>query len=481
MGIFRPLGLALVLAIGFEMVLGFAVGYVSLVVMQRGDFIRERLMIRADGTPVINRSAESVGGMPVRTYYFLDRSEAPHPIYAEVWPECALLDMPGEVKAGLSSRENACIGRFSDARADTPKYWYFVHDAARDGRGYFVGYDGESRRRAGYIGRDGLRPDRPPVEQCFPVDGVTAFSPPAFTNRSLYVQRSYSNDDIYPMWRVDMICGGQLLEVDLRSGSVATIMEAADLRSMETLVTFTRSTAAGDDTPSYHAHAHLAVRTSDRFLIFDAPRTPPTAFLLPEELRDQRQISVYELDAKTVLVQTHRHLHENGEVDELTWIDVSGKVVRRESVPLEISRRFAEPVWTALAIPIPLLLDILFTVVGPLSRVAFGESPNYAAALAYDLAESWPVLLFVTLLSAALAWYCFRRQRRYCQRFNGVWLAFVFLLGLPGLVGYLFHRRWPVLEKCPACGQVVPRDRDACAKCGAAFPPPDPKGCEVFA
>ena len=136
----------------------------------------------------------------------------------------------------------------------------------------------------------------------------------------------------------------------------------------------------------------------------------------------------------------------------------------------------------ALAIPAPVdTRRLLATVAVPLADWAIGLEPNYSAALARCLAAWWPALLVVTLLAAVLAWYCCRRHRRYYQPASGVWFVFVLLTGLPGLVAYLFHRRWPVLEKCPACGQAVPHDREACANCGAAFPPPEPKGCEVFA
>ena len=84
------------------------------------------------------------------------------------------------------------------------------------------------------------------------------------------------------------------------------------------------------------------------------------------------------------------------------------------------------------------------------------------------------------MLSAVLAVYCYRRHRRYHQGFGGAWFVFVFLTGLPGLVAYLFHRRWPVLEKCPACGNEVPCDRASSAKCGS-IPRRNPGGGEVFA
>ncbi len=121
------------------------------------------------------------------------------------------------------------------------------------------------------------------------------------------------------------------------------------------------------------------------------------------------------------------------------------------------------------------------TVSDPRFLVANQAEPNYSAALTRCLAVWWPPFAAVTLLAAALAWYCCRRHRRYCQPASGVWFGFVLLAGVPGLVAYLCHRRWPVLEKCPACGHDVPRDREACARCGAAFPTAEPTGCEVFA
>ena len=84
-------------------------------------------------------------------------------------------------------------------------------------------------------------------------------------------------------------------------------------------------------------------------------------------------------------------------------------------------------------------------------------------------------------LSALFAWICARRQAKYAQPWTKTWVVFVFLLGLPGLLGYLWHRRWPVLEKCPSCQAASPRDRLACPRCHADFPEPGPVGLEVLA
>ena len=109
-----------------------------------------------------------------------------------------------------------------------------------------------------------------------------------------------------------------------------------------------------------------------------------------------------------------------------------------------------------------------------------GEAGSVGQAVARALAETWPPLVFVGVLAAGLAWLTVRRQREYAQGRTVAWAIFVFLFGLPGLVGYLVHRRWPFRAACPACHRLVPRDRSSCAACRAEFPTPQPKGIEVL-
>jgi hypothetical protein len=73
------------------------------------------------------------------------------------------------------------------------------------------------------------------------------------------------------------------------------------------------------------------------------------------------------------------------------------------------------------------------------------------------------------------------RHRRYAHHGAIAWAIFVLITGVPGFIGYLLHRRWPVVVRCEHCGAQTPRDRDTCLNCGTAFPPPAPKGIEVFA
>ena len=367
--------------------------------------------------------------------------------------------------------------RYND-RQSHAHCWYFLHDGLRDGRGYFVGYDSQSRRCVGFIGRDGVRPDQPPVEQWFPVDGAKLASRTALTS---YRFGGDSDNEEYFEQQVWLISGDQLLGVDLQAGSVKTLMGPTELIALAWLSTASTSKAAGEESPHVTFHPHLAVRAADRVVVFDAKGKPHAAFPLPEEFRE-RSFELYELDPGRALLMADRDLPDGTRHEDLSWIDASGKVLRRAEVPLAGGNGpREESVMMALAVPAPVVLAFLATVLEPLNSVEIGLEPSYSAALARSLSLWWPSLLIVTLLAALLAWHCLRRHRRYYQPASAAWFVFVLLAGVPGLVAYLCHRRWPVLEKCPACGHQVPRDRETCARCTATFPAPEPTGCEVFA
>jgi hypothetical protein len=252
-------------------------------------------------------------------------------------------------------------------------------------------------------------------------------------------------------------------------------MESPDLIAVRTLETPSKRKAAVGEELRTHLRDELAVRTKDRVVIFDATGKQHSALPIPEELRGKGYFTVYDLGAGTALLAASRLLPDWSRREELSWIDASGKVLRRAEFTTAEGNpgKDAVEAWkTVLTAPAPLVLAC---------HVTNGLEPDYSAALARCLAAWWPALLTVTLLAAALAWHCCRRHRRYYQPYSGVWFVFVLLTGVPGLVAYLFCRCWPVLEKCRSCGQEVPHDREACANCGAAFPLPEPKGCEVFA
>jgi Phospholipase_D-nuclease N-terminal len=134
----------------------------------------------------------------------------------------------------------------------------------------------------------------------------------------------------------------------------------------------------------------------------------------------------------------------------------------------------------ALLVPAPVVSLFLLFVWLPLEVSNF-LWPEYQFAFVRSLSVTVPVFAVVCLAAIVVAVRCFLHHRRFSERGTIAWTIFVFCFGLPGFIGYLLHRRWPVLVRCTHCSQETPRDRDACLKCNTPFPPPSMKGIEVFA
>ena len=486
-GGFRPLGIALVVAFGFETVIAVVVGWgvSTWESLRPREGVNESLMVRWDGMPLIQSNAYNNyagDGHNNLAYRAVDGSSVPPPGEKDRWLKGASLTIP-RYTGVFPLQGYMRVGRFTNGQAP-PVQWYFVDDGARDGRGYFEGYDSASKRRTGFIGRNGIRPDRPPVKDWFPMDGNKLASDAAFSVRSVGpFWFGYERDEPsaeFPLWKVGMLSAGQVLEIDLRNGSVKTIFEAADL----IVIGLSGTVSAGEGPPHTNYHQHLAVRASDRVLLFDGEGKLLASYLVPEEFRDQG-FTLYELDGGKALLNVGRTVSDRGYENELAWIDSSGKILRREAVLLKGNYygmdQKGEARASALLVPAPAMLAFFAAVVMPREAISATRAANYSAAIAQSLALFAIPLLLVSLLSVVLAVLCWRRNRRYFQPASGLWFVFVLLMGLPGVVGYLFHRRWPVREACPSCGRLVPRDREACAACGKEFPAPQPKGIEVFA
>ncbi len=131
--------------------------------------VNETLIIRPDGTPVIQCCV--LNGYAGVTYRALDGNELPPAKGTNPSLGGILLPMP-RLDSLFPLAGDVRAGRYYDGEAPSTNAWYFLHDGTREGRGYFVGYNLQSKLCLGFIGRDGFRPDQPPVEQWFPVDGA---------------------------------------------------------------------------------------------------------------------------------------------------------------------------------------------------------------------------------------------------------------------------------------------------------------------
>jgi hypothetical protein len=352
--------------------------------------------------------------------------------------------------------------------------WYFIHDEKPDGKAYFVGYDSESKHCIGYLGLSGFSQSLPNEDDRFPVDGSKLIAGAAL-QPSLNPNGAYFNN---PCNTPIMISGNRLLKIDLRNRSIKVLMESPELISLALL----RVAKDNEETTSndlIYNHSLLAVRMTDRIILFNASGKQVQSYVIPKDLQD-RYCNFWRIDDEKAIISESKHPPK----EELTWIDPAGKVLRQEEVALEGTNIYSERTecWhMTLIIPEPVAMASLTMVLIPLDKVYADVFPNYKTALERTLSLCWPMLLTICILSAVLAFFCYRRQRRMAQPWTWVWVGFVFLCGVPGFLGYLFHRRWPVMEKCPACGNLVPHDRNDCSSCGTDFPLPELKGIEVFA
>ncbi|MFH1918838.1 MAG: hypothetical protein ABIP48_02980, partial [Planctomycetota bacterium] len=373
-------------------------------------------------------------------------------------------------------------------------YWYFVHDGRLiGGTGYFVGFNSKTKLPVGYIGLEGFRADKPPQHDRISVDGRRmAYRGAIISGQSYYGSgrepRGYSGEHevgkIAP-WTVYLLSGDRLLEVNLRTRSVGVVQESTGVLAAGKLERVVRSNADEAPKKRVQTNEHLAVRTQEEVHIVDPDGSGHRTYAIPAEIRGAA-FTFYELSDGTAMTHLTKRSGTTGTSEStFLWIDEQGNVLRREDVALG-QRSSTEPprgisYAVALAIPAPGIVTPAVVLAMPWGMLSTGEADDYPTAMIMVLSLLWPALLITNLLGAGTAWLCARRQKKYALPWTRTWIVFVFVFGIPGLLGYLFYRGWPVREECPACRETAPRDREACFACGADFPEPAPKGIEVFA
>jgi hypothetical protein len=373
--------------------------------------------------------------------------------------------------------------------------WYFVHDGKLDGHGYFVGYDRKTGTRLGYIGRDGACADRPPTDQQFPVDGRRMVN--RFNDRCWMDDRSdvfpscnyASPDDVspeevsvqlkhdqLPPFTLPFLADDGLVLLNFKRQTAKYIRKDTDVTAAAIAILDAIEITL-TPRPNARFRAGILLRTADRVRVVDMEGKEIQTYLLPAALRDCR-LQWWCLPGDRVLIRPGRTEWN----DELYWIDPKRDIARHENVTLEkhlALGRVKRDLILSLTAPSPASMAVV-SACKPWARFYCSEAITYWGVLGSTLASGWSPWL-VGGLSIGCAVSCYRRQRKYAMPCTGVWVAFVFLTGLPGYIGYLAHRRWPSRLPCPHCGRHVPRDRPACIACGREFPPPAMKGIEVLA
>jgi hypothetical protein len=472
----RPLLLALVLAAGFSAVWAVVVFWSSFAAFE---VLEPRLPIHSvvvtrEGVPLVrayDRATEKT------TYSTLTGGEVRKP--EPVPQHDTQLPVPERPSFGPQSWGQRIIpltlGR------PTAEYWYLLADGVPPGTAYFVGYDGETARRIGYLGAKGFQLELPGPADRFSVDDKALFerralaTPPSLTLQASSLREGLIQyDALRILGRGYLLCRDRLVEYDLKARRIRTVGHFPGAFSTSALETWQPATG--------QLEWDVAIRMPTEVAVLNLRTDQTQRFVLPAEVREG-SVHFYQTGPREAIL-AFEPAQSTSPVSgtDVLRIDSEGRILSRNEVrwPVRWWNSNAPSVFgTVIAAAFPAPLPALGVL--PLVHAPVNCEHEWPAAWLHGLVPAWVHLVPVFLLAAALAWECRRIQRRRGAPRTGAWMVFVFLFGVPGLVGYLVHRRWPPMIACEACRTPVPRDRQACLRCGKPFPAPPRTGKEVFA
>ena len=439
---------ALVIAAGFAVFLFFAAVWLNEVRKAFGGetsvYRLENLAVESDGTVLIG----TYGNVPI-TYRTLDGQPATVDSKVGEMRGAYLRSRTADDGEIPASGWEARVFPFADD-AVQPIYWYYIlADDSADGRAYFAGYNSETQRPVGYLGTNGFTATVPTRDGQFQVNGRgfaqrdSIFSSWGFhfTNgMSPMGPAKFDSNFNYAPWIVYLHSGGQFLKIDLSQRTVGPAVNADDILSASQ-ISRRDTTPQGAGSRYPRTLETYVLRRGDRIALLNPIEETTREIPLPAELRD-RDFAFYDLPNHTAFLDVWYWggRTRTGEHD-LVWLDADGAITRKEHLTLDQRRSYPSSLevtlLSALIIPGPLVGGLLF----------IGE--NAQDSFVNAVGNQWLRTLLVLLMSAAAAAIAAWQRRSAGQPRSFAWLAFVFLLGFPGLVGYLLHRRWPVARVVP--------------------------------
>lgn len=448
--IFSRICIALFVAVGFAVVYAIAAAWLGQVL--KGYFenepvagTAEMLFVEPDGTVLIFGYD---GKNPEYRYRSLDGSSAtPKSVRARLigafvsargaGPARGLQDVNQDGWAG-------CIYPFAD-NALPPTYWYFVvADDSLNGRGYFAGYNAQTRLSVGYLARDGFTSTRPARDAQFPIAGARFSYGSALFGCLSYGQREGLSptgpaepraDCTFPPWILYLHSGGRMLKIDLVSRTVGKAIEADDILSIRQAFR-----TEPDGLSSWRNIQTLAVRRPDRITHYNPVDESSEDWWIPAELRDE-DFTFYPANDQTAFVDVAHSSEPTRRIDhDLVWFNSAGEIDRREKVSLKEFR--VAPNGLAAAGPFLAMPELLLWA----CVIPMMDADQPGGGSLPSLADVWPGAVFVLFTTAIAVVLADRKQRRSGLPRSYAWLAFVVLLGMPGYIGFLVHRRWPVQQ-----------------------------------
>lgn len=484
----RPLVLASVLTLGTATVWTMIVMWTVVMVEKatRSRFVSYYIAVQADGTPFIQKMESSnrpVVPIASSEQFTLDgdriegKSDISTLYGAPLWQE--VHDTFGRPEWSERVSQFPVRGASDDSPADA-SMWYFIHDGLDDGRGYFVGYELTGNRCIGYMGVNGFAHEKPSRDSWFVMSrGEYAYG--LAIRSKIYSTIDRYNNRHYPLL---VRSGDLILEVDLGKRTVRTVFQGSSLLAMSR-ISRARVVPTSDFRPGIEQM--IAVRMPNEIAVVSLDGKIVGKYVLPKSFQADPASQFFTLPNEQALLVNSRTDRTTGLVSaKLSWIDTAGNVLGRRDVtlgkPEPVRNTSGEDAIAAVAFPAPgIMVPALALMGAPWLEQERHPELSYAQAIGPGIARAWPALLGLLILGAALSWACVRRQNKYALPWTKTWAVFVFFFGIPGYLGYLCHRRWPVHEECPECHKTTPQDRGACALCDTPLPTPAPKGIEIFA
>jgi hypothetical protein len=433
----------------------------------------EQLYVRLDGVPVI---VKQTNGGQSRQVLSLDRQPTTGDVYQILYP--AYVSPAGSGPSLVSSRDwTNRLAAISDGGSPAT-YWYLVHDGRANGLAYGVGYNSATKQAIGYFSREGFSERLPPREAWFQVKGDTglAYATP---------ERTFHEPYFFSQPSQFLLANNKLWQIDTRKRTVKSLLDCPAAEGIgwawRTSTTLPSAAANSPQQQAATAPRSLFVRSADAAMIVDQAAGDVQRYPLPANLQ-AKTLAAFQLADERLLLAASPLVA--GQDQLVVWIDPEGKAVEKQFAMDSLNRGSTDEttmsIVSAVAAP-ALVWQVLMVVVLMLQKLALGEAHSMPAAIRQAITICWPGIALVLAFSITSAVAAYRRQRRFGLPGAIGWAILSFIFGLPGWIAYRWHRTWPVLDECPSCDQPAPRDREACTECGAAFPPPELKGLEVFA
>ncbi len=455
----------------------------------------EYLSCREDGTPLIFKTSMS----------YRSRSEE----------ERVCRDIAGATIT-VSTKEELCTGevirqevywggsywaervfRVSEDK-EKGEVWYLKHNGKAVSKAVLEGFSLSTNLSLGFLGAEGFSNEPISDEKLFSIRRIRraqisnrVFFPAGRYNWLLSYRERDPLSDIIFLWTDD-----SLFRLNLNERSIKPIVQWTADEVVQNI----------DDTSGLLGTGHkkeddawrLVVKTSKRFIEVDTEGNLQELPLL-EELQRADPLRYFGKSQKGRIFSKEGCYVEEGEkvrqISTIYTLDDGGNLVSKEEVALLavlpdiLSELSASATYALFGIP-----GVVMTAIGDKDK---GKADlNVTAGM--DLANNYPVAARILgekrrtiiqrvvigfVITIAFALFALFWDNRYHGTVISqlTWFIYVLLFGLPGLVGYLTHRKWPARVPCAHCGTKLPVTTMVCPKCSNPVPPPEHTPKEIFA